>query len=548
MTPKAKIETVIINGDIRTLDPLTPRVNALAIRNGRVAALGTDADVQALAEPSTHIIDAGGRLMLPGFQDTHIHLQDSGTRHVFDVDLTGTRKIPELQERLAKFAAKHPDREWIKGHSWYSGIFGEHNLTRDVLDQVVPDRPVLLFSSDYHSAAINSKACEIIGLADDTPDPHNGRFARDKAGRPTGMLHEEAIQWARFRVPVTPDHEWEEGVKFGQSLCNRHGITGILDALVTERHLRVYQKLDKAGALTVRVAGTAIVEPADTPEGALRRLEGFRRDYRSTMLQVHSAKFFLDGVLENRTAAMIEDYADARGGNAPVMFGENHLRELFVAFDAARFQIHCHVIGDKAARAALDALEAALDVNGAWPSLHQLAHVQCLDPTDIPRFAKLGIMPNIQALWARNEPSVTDVAIPMLDPERSRWMYAFRSLIDAGAEVALSSDWGVSTLNPFQIIQTAMTRQPPNRGRDHPAFLPEQRLTLDECVKAYTVNAAAAAWRSRDTGALSVGKFADLIILDRDLFAAEPYDIGDTQVLLSLLAGREVYRQSGFDG
>jgi predicted amidohydrolase YtcJ len=544
MTEKA--EAVVVNGNIRTLDPLIPQATALAIKNGRVAALGMDDEIRVFAGPSTRFIDVGGQLVLPGFQDTHIHLQDSGARHVFDVDLTGARSIREIQGRLAQFATKHPDRDWIKGHSWYSGVFGEHNLTREALDHAVPDRPVLLFSSDYHSAAINSRACEIIGLSADTPDPHNGRFARDKTGRPTGMLHEEAIQWARFRVPITPDRDWEEGVKYGQALCNRHGITGVLDALVTERHLRVYRTLDKAGALTVRVAGTAIVEPSDTAEGALRRIEGFRRDYRSPMLHVHSAKFFLDGVLENRTAAMIENYADKQGGNSPVMFGENHLRELFVAFDAARFQIHCHVIGDKAARAALDALEAALEINGAWPSLHQLAHVQCLDPADIPRFANLGVMPNIQALWARNEPSITDVAIPMLGPQRSQWIYAFRSLIDAGADVALSSDWGVSTLNPFQIIETAMTRQPPDRGRDHPPFLPEQCLKLQECVKAYTVNAAAAAWRARDTGSLAVGKYADLIILDRDLFAIDPYDIGDTQVLLTLLAGKEVHRHPGF--
>jgi predicted amidohydrolase YtcJ len=548
MTGQADIEAIVVNGDIRTLDPLVPRVSALAVRDGRIVALGANDEIRALAGTSARIVDAGGRLILPGFQDTHIHLQDSGTRHVYDVDLAGTRTVPELQDRLAQFAAKHVDRDWIKGHSWYSGIFGEHNLARDVLDQAVPDRPVLLFSSDYHSAVINSKACEIIGLTEAMPDPPNGRFARDMAGQPTGMLHEEAIQWARFRVPVTPDREWEEGVRFGQALCNRHGITGVLDALVTDRHLRVYQKLDRAGALTVRVAGTAIVEPCDTAEGALRRIEGFRRDYRSSMLHVHSAKFFLDGVLENRTAAMIDDYADAQGGNAPVMFGENHLRELFIAFDAARFQIHCHVIGDKAARAALDALEAAREVNGAWPSLHQLAHVQCLDPNDVPRFGKLGVMPNVQALWARNEPSITDVALPMLGPERSRWIYAFRSLTETGAEIALSSDWGVSTLNPFQIIETAMTRQPPGRSRDYPPFLPEQRLTINECVRAYTVTAAAAAWRARETGSLSIGKFADLIILDRDIFAADPYDIGDTQVLLTLLAGKEVHRHVKFGG
>ncbi|TMJ39394.1 MAG: amidohydrolase, partial [Alphaproteobacteria bacterium] len=386
------------------------------------------------------------------------------------------------------------------------------------------------------------------GLDKSVKDPENGRFARDKSGAPTGMLHELAIDWARERMPQTPDSDWEAGVRFGQALCNRNGFTGVLDALVTERHLRVYRAVEKSTGLTVRVASTALVEPSDTVEAALTRIESFRRDFATPMLKVHSAKFFLDGVLENRTAAMLEDYHDAEGGNAPVMFGENHLRELFVAFDAARFQIHCHVIGDKAVRTALDGLEAARDVNGAWPSLHQLAHVQCIDPDDIARFARLGIMPNIQPLWARNEPSVTDVAIPIAGPRMARWIYPFRSLIDAGATCALSSDWGVSTLNPFHIMQTAITRQPPAKGRDHPAFLPEERMTLDECVKGYTVNAAAAAWRSADTGSLELGKFADLIILDRDLFAIDAYEIADTQVMLTLLGGREVHRHEKFGG
>jgi predicted amidohydrolase YtcJ len=187
-------------------------------------------------------------------------------------------------------------------------------------------------------------------------------------------------------------------------------------------------------------------------------------------------------------------------------------------------------------------------VNGAWPSLHQLAHVQVIEPSDSPRFAKLGIMPNIQALWARNEPSVTDVAVPIAGPRMARWIYPFRSLIDAGASCALSSDWGVSTLNPFHIMQTAITRQPPGKPKDYPPFLPEERMTLDECIKGYTVNAAAAAWRSADTGTLEQGKYADLIILDRDLFAIDPYEMADTQVMLTLLGGREVYRHEEFGG
>jgi predicted amidohydrolase YtcJ len=349
-------------------------------------------------------------------------------------------------------------------------------------------------------------------------------------------------------MPERTDEDYKLGVRYGQSLCNRHGITGVLDALVLERHMRVYCAMDRAGELTVRVAATGLVRPDDGVEESLQRLIELRRSYQTPMVRMHSAKFFLDGVLENRTGAMLEPYSDRIGGNAPLMFGENHLRELFVAFDRERFQIHVHVIGDKAARAALDCLEAARDANGAWPALHQLAHVQCLHPADIPRFRALDVVANIQPLWARHEPSVTDVALPMVGEERGRWMYAFRSLIDAGAPWAVSSDWGVSTLNPFPIMQTAVTRKPEKRGRDHPVFLPEQRMTVEEVVRGYTLNAAAAAWRSADTGALGIGKFADLIVLDRDIFTVDPYDIAGTEVLLTLLAGREVHRAREFKG
>lgn len=539
---------IIINGDIRTMDALHPRADAIACRNGRVLAVGDTPTIRAMAHGGTRIVDAGGRLVLPGFQDTHLHLQDSGVRHAFDVDLAGIFTVRELQEVLGAFAAKHPDRAWIKGHGWYSGIFTDRNLTRQVLDAVVPDRPVILFASDYHSAIINSKACEAVGLDASVQDPHNGYFSRDEKGVPTGMLNEQAMEWAKARMPETTDAEYAEGVRWAQAHANRHGITGVLDALVTTRHLRVYDSLDKRGELTVRVASTALVEPSDTVEEALLRTEAFRLAYRTDMLKVHSAKFFLDGVFENRTAAMIDGYKDEQGGNAPVMFGENHLRELFIAFDAARFQIHCHVIGDKAAQAALDALEAAWEVNGAWPSLHQLAHVQVVRPEDVPRFGKLGVMANIQPLWARAEPSVTDVAVPMAGPDLTEAHYPFRSIIDAGGAVALSSDWGVSTLNPFPIMQTAITRQPPEKGRDFPVFLPQERLTLEECVRGYTLNAAAAAWRSADTGSLEPGKHADLIILDRNLFQIDVYDIAATTVLLTMVGGKEVWRDESFAG
>jgi predicted amidohydrolase YtcJ len=540
-------DLIIVNANIVTMDPLTPKAEALASANGRVTALGTTADINALAGSTTRVIDAGGRLMLPGFQDTHIHLQDSGQGYGQNADLSEARTIDELVEAMQKFGASH-ERPWVDGVGWYTGIFTDENLDRHVLDRAVPDRPSFILASDGHNACLNSRACEHIGLVKGITDPPNGHFVLDRDGVPTGMLHEDAIKWADERMPQPTDDDFAFGVKYAAALANRHGITGVLDASVGDRHVRVYDRLEKGGELTVRVCATARVDPSETTAGALARISAYRAAYQSEMFTVHSAKFFLDGVLENRTAVMLDDYSDATGGNAPLMFRHDQVLELFTAFDAARFQLHVHVIGDGACRAALDGFEAARKANGKWPSLHQVAHVQCIDPSDIPRFHALGAMMNIQPLWARHEPSVTDVALPMVGEARGRWMYAFRSLIDAGAAYALSSDWGVSTLNPFEIMETAITRQPPCRPRTHPVFLPEQRMTREECIKGYTIHAARAAWRDADTGSLTPGKYADIIILDRDIFACDVHDIGDTEVVLTLLGGREVHRDQGFDG
>ena len=541
-------DLILFNADIRTMDPARPRARALAAGGGRILALGEDAEIRALANGRTRKVDAGGRLVLPGFQDTHIHLQDSGTEFSTSANLEAARTVAELQRIMRDYAARQTNELWVHGVGWYSGIFGAHNLTRQVLDEAVPDRPCFIFASDGHNAALNTKGCEAIGLDASVADPRNGQFVRDGEGVPTGLAYEDAIGWIFKRLPEAPLERYADGVRFGQALCNRHGITGVLDALVEERHMKVYRGLDRAGDLTLRVAATAKVFPEESVPDALGRVEALRRDYRSANVRVHSAKFFLDGVLENRTAAMLEDYSDAAGGNAAIMFDLDQLAQLFRVFDAARFQLHVHVIGDRAARAALDRIEAARAVNGAWPALHQLAHVQVIDPADIPRLRELGVVANIQPLWARCEPSVTDVALPMIGPERGRWMYPWRSIIDSGAPYAVSSDWGVSTLNPFPIMQVAVTRQPEDKGPDYPVFEAEERLSVADVVRGYTTCAAACAWRGGETGSLVPGKLADLIVLDRDVFAIDPYEIAGTEVLLTLLGGNEVHRADDFAG
>ncbi len=538
-------DLIVVNARIVTIDPFLPEAKAMAVKDGRIIALGEWADLRLMANSQTQIVDAAGNLVLPGFQDTHIHLLEGGQADYCSADLLSVTTVEEMQAALADHAAANPG-EWVKGAGWNSGYFGAANLNRHVLDQVVPDRPCFTMASDGHNACLNTRACEVIGLIKGTPDPANGHFVQEADGTPSGLLYEDAIFWALDRMPALIDGDYQQGVRHGQKLANRHGFTGVLDASVYERHTRVYAQLEEAGELTVRVSATARVDANEVPAQALERVSAIRAAHQSDMFKVHSAKFFLDGVFENRTAAMIEPYADAKGGNAELMFSREQIMEFFPLFDAARFQLHIHAIGDEAVRAGLDGMEAARRQNGQWPGLHQIAHVQVIDPADIPRFFELGVMPNLQPLWAQVEPSITDMVQPMIGPERSRYIYANRSLIDAGATCALSSDWSVSTLNPFQIMETAITRQPPGEPH-HPVLMPEQRMTREEALRGYTINAARAAWNAEKCGSLSLGKYADFIIIDQDILDCDVYEIGKTEVLLTVLGGVEVYRREGFE-
>lgn len=539
------IRTLLTNARIRTMAPARPMAEALVIEGDRILALGGMSDMAALAGPGAEVIDAGGHLVLPGFQDAHIHLLNGGTDLVETAQLYDCTSTDDITAALRAHAARQ-NGPMIWGAGWQCGFFGDANLTAAVIDAAVPDRPCLIYDGNFHNACLNSRAIAMTGLADDTPDPANGHFVRDAGGRATGMLHEDAIYWALERLPKTTEATFHAGLRAGQAHANRHGITGVLDPFIQGHHVDIYARAAADDALTLRVAGAMSVTAADTVDSALARLTALREAHRGADFHLHSAKFFLDGGLENRTAALLAPYADAKGGNAALMFPPDQIRALFTALDAARFQIHVHCIGDAATRAALDGFQAARDANGPWPALHQIAHCQLVHPDDRPRFAALNVMANLQPLWACNDPVIPDDTMAMIGPARAPWAYANRSLIDAGAPWCINSDWAVTTLNPFEIIGTAITREPPrHRGRAAP-FFPAERMTIDEAVLGYTTHAAAACWRGNHTGALRPGFSADLIMLNRDIFTCDPHTVAETQVLLTLFKGRAVHRAASF--
>lgn len=542
------IDLIVQNANIHTMDPACPVAQAVLIRDGRVMIVGSNETVKTHALPNANTIDAGGRLILPGFQDAHVHLMDGGTDMIQTAWLGDATTVSDLQAALAAHAAKDSSA-LVMGGGWLAAYFGEANLTKAVLDAVLPDRPCIVYDDSAHSACLNSAACLMTGLTAESTDPPNGHFVCDAAGNPTGMLHEDAIYWARARLPAISDATYLQGACAGQAHANSLGITGVLDPCITDYQERAYASLAAAGGMTLRVAGAAKVNPDDTAEGVVARLTALRVAHQTEYFKINAAKFFLDGILENRTAALLAPYADAdaAAGNAPLMFSPAQIATLFAALDAARFQIHVHVIGDAASRAALDGFATALHANAPWPSLHQLAHLQLIDTADIPRIASLGAMANIQPLWARHEPGAVDPTQAMIGAARAPNTYAFRQMLAAGASYCLSSDWPVTTLNPFEIIETAVTRQPPDHGNT-PAFYPAECLTVAEAVLGYTAQAAAACWRGHFTGRLTPGFSADLIILDQDILTCDAYAIGATKVLLTLFQGREVHRDPSFEG
>ncbi|MNZ16416.1 N-substituted formamide deformylase precursor [compost metagenome] len=539
------VDLIITHADIHTMDLSLPRAEAIAVHEGRIVALGDNADIERMAGAGTRRIDAQGRLMLPGLQDTHVHFQLSSADLYHNASLYAATSRDELLATIREFAERHPNKAWIRGVGFSSSLFGPDELTRELLDSVTGGRPALMLASDYHNGWANSAAFEIAGVKPGSPEPENGSYVRKADGTPKGWLLEDAI-WAMNRIaPGYTDDEYLEAMKHYSKAFNRRGITGVLDAMVSRNYMKNYQASHDRGDLTLRVRATSKVFAHKPLDEQLRELRDLRETYRGDRVCLHSAKFFLDGVLESGTAVLLEPRSDT-GGNAELMFTQEQINRYFAAFDREKFQLHVHTIGDGAVRAAVDGIEYARQQNGKWDARHQLAHLQVVDPADISRFESLDILANFQPLWAQPQPEADAIAEAMLGPARSQWIFPIGAFVRKGVTCMMSSDWGVSTYDPFQILQSAVTRQNADAGPDGPVHNPQQRIGIEDALRGYTLNAAHAAWRDDCTGSLSVGKYADLIVLDRNLFEISPYEIGQTQVLLTLLEGQEVHRDPGF--
>ncbi|MEV6170592.1 amidohydrolase [Streptomyces sp. NPDC051954] len=526
---------------------LTPEgrtATAVAVTGDRITAVGHD-EVHDLAGPRTEVVDLAGRLLLPGFQDAHVHPVPAGLE-LTQCDLTGTRTADETVAAVRAYAAAHPEREWITGGGWSMEAFEGGTPTKELLDAVVPDRPVYLPNRDHHGAWVNSRALALAGITRDTPDPADGRIERDASGEPSGTLQEGAMQLVgRLTPPATPADR-KAALLHAQRHLHALGITAWQDALVgdflgMDDPSEAYLAAARDGSLTARVVG-ALWWDRERGAEQIPELVEKRAVLTHGWFRASTVKLMLDGVAETGTAALVDPYLDRCGcatANRGTSFIDRSQLPKYVAeLDALGFQCHFHALGDRAVRDALDAVEAARAVNGPSDTRPHLAHLQIVQPADVPRFARLGATANIQPLWAAHEPQMDELTIPFLGPERAAWQYPFGALLRSGARLAAGSDWPVSSPDPLEGIHVAVNRVAP--GTDTAVFLPAERLTLADALTAYTAGSAYVNHLD-DTGEVRPGALADLVVLDRDPFDGPVEAVAETHVAITYVGGARVY-------
>jgi predicted amidohydrolase YtcJ len=477
-------------------------------------------------------------MLLPGFQDGHVHPIDSGVG-LGDCTLDDLTTAAAIADSLRKCARAHPEWAWIRGGGWQLPVFPDANPSKTLLDQAVPGRPALIYAADGHSAWANSKALTLARVTKDTPDPAHGRIERDpKTREPGGTLREDAVTLVSKIMPERTPAELSAGLQRAQKLANSFGITTVFSAATDEAELKTYTEADRKGALTVRVIA-AIHLDDPLPDSLLPKLRELRAKYATPLVHPTAVKLFADGVIEARTAALLAPYRGLHGNAGKPIYDPNRLKDLAAELDRDGFQIHVHAIGDWAIRMTLDAFAYARARNGAHDARHTITHLQLVDPDDIPRFRALGVIANFQALWANGDEYLTRLAEPALGPTRSRWQYPIARVVRTGAVVSGGSDWSVSSLNPLDAIEVGITHQQPDQPNQRP-WNPAERVDLATMIAIYTINAAYQNHLENETGSIETGKLADLIVLDRNLFETPVEEIHTVRVLRTLLEGRTV--------
>ena len=544
-------DLVFRNGAIYTVNPAHEWAEAVAIEDGRIVAVGS-ADVEGWIGPQTRIVNLDGKMLLPGFGDSHVHPIGGGIG-LGECNLAGVLDREELLTAIGGCGAVGQPDEWIRGGRWFLFLFPDGNPHKATLDEIAPGRPVFLRSVDGHSSWASSRALEMAAITRETPDPPNGRIERDPTtGEPTGTLREYASRMVSRLLPDYTFADRLEGVRIALQYANSLGITQWQDASADRESMEMYTALDERGELTARVV-TALRTDVLTGLDNLPRLTALREEFGSERLRPTAVKIGADGVIYAQTAVLLEPYLDRPGDRGEPFIEPQALQELVAALDAEDFQVHIHAVGDAAVRYSLDAFEHARELNGARDSRHHIAHIDLAHPDDFPRFAELGAIANFQPLWAQRDQYIVDLVEPLIGLERARWGFPVGSIVAAQGRIAFGSDWPVSTINPLDILQVAVTRAvfpqyrrpgsvlPEGMDGSGPGWHPQERIDLKAAIAAYTIDVAYLNFLEEETGSIDVGKYADLVVLDRNLFEIPPADIHKAQILLTLLEGESVY-------
>ncbi|MGO9560726.1 MAG: amidohydrolase [Acidimicrobiales bacterium] len=559
-------DTAIFGATVCTVDPRRAATEdaAVAVLGGEIVAVGSLDEVGEWCGPRTEVIYGRGRLLLPGIVDAHVHPPMAGIEMV-RCDLTAFGTRAEYVAAVGAYASRHPELEWIRGGGWAMAAFPNGLPVADDLDVAVGSRPVYLPNRDHHSAWVSSRALELAGITASTPDPVDGRIERDDAGRPTGALHEGAMTLVERSLPRLSAADYVEGLVAAQAYLHSLGITSWQDAWVPlhgdgKGAFDAYIELASSGRLTARVVAALWWERDRGSEQVDGLLEARARAAAvgSDRLRATSVKIMQDGVCETFTAAMLTPYLDVHGhdtGNCGLSFVEPEALKTYVTrLDAEGFQVHVHALGDRAVREALDAFEMARDSNQSITQRHHIAHLQVVHPDDLERFAALGVTANFQPLWACEDDQMVELTIPYLGPERAAQQYPIGSLLRRGVPLAFGSDWPVSTPNPLAELHVAVNRTPPpgrsaSRSEREAAtsWLPDERISLEAGVAAFTMGSAHVNHQEDVCGSIEVGKAADLVLIDRNVFEVDAADggIAGGQVLLTMVGGEAVYEAPG---
>ncbi len=527
-------DTIIINATVHTMDPARPTVEAVAILGNRIVAVGSSKEIKKLAGTATRTIDAKTRLVLPGFNDAHTHFLSGGFQ-LASVDLRDAGTPQEFASRIRAFAAKTPQGRWITGGDWDHERWPDAKLpTKELIDSFTADTPVFVSRLDGHMALANSATLKLAGVTRQTLDPPGGMIVRDQNGEPTGVLKDAAMS---FAWRVKPPDSFDEKLTAARAATNhaaKLGVTSIQD-MSAGADVGVYQALLDRGELKTRIYAVA-------PLPAWERLAqtGVRAHFGSEMLRVGGLKGFSDGSLGSTTALFYEPYRDepsTSGLPGDEMFPEGAMLKRVVEADRAGLQIMIHAIGDRANDLILSIYEQVERENGRRDRRFRIEHAQHLRAQDIPRFARDRVVASVQPYHAIDDGRWAEKRI---GKERAKTTYPFRSLLDAGATLALGTDWTVAPLDPMLTIYAAVTRRTLDSNN---VWVPEQKISVEETVRAYTVGSAYAEFQEQVKGSITPGKLADLVILSRDLFKIDPKEIEKAKVVLTMVDGRVVYEE-----